>query len=389
MSLEAIEAIHVDWQSGTRLPGQSVSADAARHLDLTPKTITAFLVGLKSRMAIFGMQRQINEYEEEPLLAILPGVTLQQLWGLVGIAENALLIVALLVVAAGLLGMLTALLTTLNERRREMAILRSIGARPSVIFSLLILGQPCCWQCGGIVAGVGLLYAGLFSCRAFIESHYGLQIDIGIPDAQELLLLAIVFGAGLIAGSVPALLACKAGTAFGWPFATFMNRQSILAHCVLTAAFICGGCSHSQNEADANSGHRPPLKASTEAAVWPKPLPTAARALHVALHQVESIPVPKHTGRHRRSKAARRDRCNGSIIGSDKATAHDRGWLSRPRLARHHSERRRRRAGRSGECDGRQARWEQAWQASRHLSRRGRHRWDESAVIRLRRASGN
>ena len=37
VSLEAIEAIHVDWQSGARVPGQSVSADEVREMDLQPK----------------------------------------------------------------------------------------------------------------------------------------------------------------------------------------------------------------------------------------------------------------------------------------------------------------------------------------------------------------
>ena len=42
-----------------------------------------------------------------------------------------------MVVATALLGMVTMILTTLNERRREMAILRSVGARPRTILGLL------------------------------------------------------------------------------------------------------------------------------------------------------------------------------------------------------------------------------------------------------------
>ena len=90
VSLEAIEAIHVDWQSGGRVPGQSVSADDVRRMDLKPKAITAALIGLKSRLATFRLQRSINEYRAEPLSAILPGAALQELWGLVGTAETAL-----------------------------------------------------------------------------------------------------------------------------------------------------------------------------------------------------------------------------------------------------------------------------------------------------------
>ena len=150
VSLEAIEAIHVDWQSGARVPGQSVSADEVRTMNLQPKAITAALIGLKSKLATFRLQRAINEYRDEPLSAILPGAALQELWGLVGTAETALQAVSAMVVATALLGMVTMILTTLNERRREMAILRSVGARPRTILGLLMAEA-------GVLTVIGIL----------------------------------------------------------------------------------------------------------------------------------------------------------------------------------------------------------------------------------------
>ncbi|MEL6641728.1 MAG: ABC transporter permease, partial [Pseudomonadota bacterium] len=88
VSLEAIEAIHVDWKGGAQIPGQSTPVDVIRQMELQPKAITAAMVGVKSPLQTFGLQRAINEYPEEPLLAILPGVALQELWGIVGIAET-------------------------------------------------------------------------------------------------------------------------------------------------------------------------------------------------------------------------------------------------------------------------------------------------------------
>jgi putative ABC transport system permease protein len=205
VSLAAIEAIHIDWQSGTRMPGRNVSAEAALQQDLTPKTITAFLVGLKSRVATFGLQRQINEYRAEPLTAILPGVALQQLWSLTGVAENALRIVAGCVVIVGLLGMLTALLTTLNERRREMAILRSVGARPRTVLGLLVL-ESTALTLAGIVLGTLLLYAIIASLRGLAASRFGLYLALGPPSLSELLALLAIFCAGLLVGLLPAWL---------------------------------------------------------------------------------------------------------------------------------------------------------------------------------------
>lgn len=205
VSLAAIEAIHLDWRSGTRLPGRGVSAEQALEHDLTPKAITAFLVGLKSRVAAFQLQRQINEYRAEALTAILPGVALQQLWSLTGVAENALRLIAACVVVVGVLGMTTALLTTLNERRREMAILRSVGARPRTILGLLCL-EATALTATGIALGVLLLYAIIAALRGYAASRFGLFLGLGWPTVAELQALAAIFCAGLVAGLIPAWL---------------------------------------------------------------------------------------------------------------------------------------------------------------------------------------
>lgn len=205
VSLQAIEAIHLDWQSGTRLPGRGIGARQAVEQDLTPKSITAFLVGLNNRVATFQLQRRINEYRAEPLSAILPGVALQQLWSLTGVAENALRLIAACVVVVGVLGMTTALLTTLNERRREMAILRSVGAHPRTILGLLCL-EAVALTLAGILLGLLLLYGMLAGLRGHAAAEYGLYLGLGLPSAGELAALAAVLVAGLVAGLLPAWL---------------------------------------------------------------------------------------------------------------------------------------------------------------------------------------
>ncbi len=214
VSLEAIEAIHVDWQSGAPIPGVSISADQARKMDLTPKVITAALVGLKSKVATFQVQRFINEYLQEPLSAILPGVALSQLWDLIGIAENALLIVSAFVVVVGLFGMLTALLTSLNERRREMAILRSVGARPGHVFAL-IMGEAGFLTLLGVLLGLALLYLLLLAGQPIIESRFGIFIEIGGLSPYEWILLSAVVSAGFLVGSIPSYRAYRLSLADG------------------------------------------------------------------------------------------------------------------------------------------------------------------------------
>jgi putative ABC transport system permease protein len=214
VSLEAIEAIHVDWQSGARIPGQSVSAEDVRKMNLGPKAVTAALVGLKSKLATFRVQRAINEYREEPLSAILPGAALQELWGLVGTAETALKAVSGMVVATALLGMLTMILSTLNERRREMAILRSVGARPRTILGLL-MAEACVLTAAGVGVGIFLLYAALLMARPYIDVIYGLHLPIEPLKAGEWATLGIIVVAGGAAGLLPALRAYRLSVADG------------------------------------------------------------------------------------------------------------------------------------------------------------------------------
>ncbi|MBK0061887.1 ABC transporter permease [Pseudomonas sp. S44] len=215
ISLAGMEAIHVDWQNGVPARGAArISADKARTMDLQPTAITAFMLGLNSKIATFSVQREINEFRSEPLLAILPGVALQELWSMMGIAEQALFVVSLFVVLTGLIGMLTAILTSLNERRREMAILRSVGARPWHIAGLLVL-EALALSVSGIVAGLGLLYGGIALAQDAVQSNYGLFLPLAWPSPHEWTLLAIILGAALLMGSVPAWRAYRQSLADG------------------------------------------------------------------------------------------------------------------------------------------------------------------------------
>lgn len=215
ISLQGMEALHVDWQNGApaRVAGK-ISADQARQMDLTPKAITAVLLGLNSKVATFGLQRAINEYRGEPLMAILPGVALQELWSLMGTAEQALFIVSLFVVLTGLIGMLTAILTSLNERRREMAILRSVGARPWHIFSLLV-AEAFALALAGVVAGLALLYVAIAIAQAPVQAYYGLYLPLEWPSRYEWTLLGGILIAALLMGCVPAWRAYRQSLADG------------------------------------------------------------------------------------------------------------------------------------------------------------------------------
>jgi len=136
IGLEAMEAIHLEWVGGAPMPGVKIPAEQVRKFDLTPKNVTAALVGLKNRSAVFGVQRWISTYTGEPLMAILPGVALDELWSVIGIGENALLLMSALVALVSLAGLVSVVMAGLNERRRELAVLRAS-----------VPACAMCWRC--------------------------------------------------------------------------------------------------------------------------------------------------------------------------------------------------------------------------------------------------
>ena len=215
VSLEGITAMHVDWESGAPpMEGESISAEEVLKLDLIPEEITSFLIGLKSKIHVFDLQRKVNTYKEEPLSAIMPGVALQELWNILRTAETGLRVITWFVLFAGLLGMVTSLLSGLNERRREMAILRSVGAGPGTISFLLIL-EATVLTLAGIIFGLFILYLALFVSQPILEAYFGLFIPLNLPSNRDIIILGGILLTAMLMGIIPALRAYHQSLADG------------------------------------------------------------------------------------------------------------------------------------------------------------------------------
>ena len=211
VSLEAIEAIHLEGPTGA---GTGLSPEQLAEMDLTPGSITAFLVGLNSPVTALRLQRQVNTYPSEPLQAIIPGVALAQLWSVVGAAERTLAAVAAFVVLTGLVSILTAVLTSLNERRREMAILRALGARPGHVFILLV-AESAALALAGALAGAALTYAGLTAFAPMLEARFGILLPALVPGLYDLAIVGAVTGVAALLGAGPAWRAYQNSLADG------------------------------------------------------------------------------------------------------------------------------------------------------------------------------
>lgn len=215
VSVSAIEAIHLGWQDGTpTAASRMVSQDRLRALDLQPESVTALLVGATSRIQTLRLQRELNTYAQEPLQAVIPGVALSQLWGTVSIVERALAIVSGFVVAVGLIGVLTSILTTLNERRREMAILRSVGARGRTIVGLLV-SEAALIAFVGAVLGVVLLYILMWELSPYLEARFSISTVKTFPDLTDLYVIVALTALSALLGMIPALVALKRSVSDG------------------------------------------------------------------------------------------------------------------------------------------------------------------------------
>ena len=222
VNLETIEAIHADEDEHEHEEAhhdeheheEAHHDEHEGHAHPPLGTVTALLVGLESQIATLQVQRWINEYSEEPLLAILPGVALTQLWELVGNVENVLRGISILVFISSLLGLNAMLLASMRERRREIDILRSIGAPSLFILALLVIESLLIVTVGVIIALAGLLTM-ITLINTVLVTELGILLSLDILYSSSLIALGLIYLTALLLSLWPAFQAYSASRAVG------------------------------------------------------------------------------------------------------------------------------------------------------------------------------
>jgi putative ABC transport system permease protein len=200
--LEGIEAMHAGRSNlpiGAFAPASTVATNFSQ-----PESITAFMLGLKSRLSTFNVQRQINQFKGEPLMAILPGVALSELWQMMSMFENVLRLISALVLLAAVLGMGAVLLSSIRERQQEIHLLRMMGASPLYLFFLIEMEAVILCALGMLLGGASL-YLGLILLGDAMFSRFGLYLDATLLTPQAALMLGVVLIATLLAAAAPSL----------------------------------------------------------------------------------------------------------------------------------------------------------------------------------------
>ncbi len=209
ISLYGMEAIHMDWKDGAAPTAATrISPENIRKQDIHFGQITSFFLRTKSRIETLRLQREINTYPDEPLLAIIPGVTLSDLWRGLSQIDQVLKIISWMVICVGLAAMLSSILAGLNERRREMAILRSLGAGPKRLTMLLVFESSLVTFIG-ICVGVLIELSGFFLLESWLQNQFGLYIVGHAFTLVEITYLSVTLLAGMLIGLIPAFKASR------------------------------------------------------------------------------------------------------------------------------------------------------------------------------------
>lgn len=214
IGLEGMEALHVDWIGGMPAPGLRIGAEDIRRLDLRPRELTAALVGLHRRAAVFTVQRWVDEFAGEPLTAVLPGIALDELWTVVGAGERALLLMSGLIALVSLAGLASVVLAGLDVRRRELAVLRAVGASPRHIALLLAL-EGALVTLSGVLLGLVALLAAIAALGPWLQSSFGVVLHAARPTPMQAALLAALLLAGWLASLLPGWRAYRLSLADG------------------------------------------------------------------------------------------------------------------------------------------------------------------------------
>lgn len=215
IDLAGMQALHLEGVAGMPpLGGRRMTPEQALAQDLRPRSLNALRVGLKSRSAVFSVQRRVGAYAAEPLMAILPGVALDELWEVVGAGEQALRLMGALVAVVSLAGLVAVVVGTLAQRLRELAVLRSLGAGPRWVLLLLGLEGLLLSAAGALLGSLGWLLVQALA-GSWLQAQHGVSLGPALMTPEELQVLGGVLAAGLLASLLPGWRAYRLSMAQG------------------------------------------------------------------------------------------------------------------------------------------------------------------------------
>ncbi|WAJ72390.1 ABC transporter permease [Catenovulum adriaticum] len=205
VTLAGIEAVHLP---PAHLKKLIANLDKISPEQIYPKTITAVMLGLKSKFSTFTLQRRINQMQDDRLMAILPGVAMAELWQLMRTLENVLRVISFLVLISSLIGLCTMLLASMEQRKAEISVLRIMGAGSSIIFSLIVVEALILVMLSAISA-ISLISLSLYYLGDWISAEFGLFLSANIFTQSSIETLGLIIFATFVTALIPAFSAYR------------------------------------------------------------------------------------------------------------------------------------------------------------------------------------
>ena len=187
--------------------------DEAEHSEDLPltsyedKSITSLLVKFKGRnIQALNMARNINENTN--FQAATPAIEINRLYTLLGVGEEALKAMALLIIFVSGLSIFISLFSSLRERKYELAVMRTLGARPGFLFQLIIF-EGIIIAVLGCFCGIALSHGSMVLLADFLEKSYRYDFSAAIFLKEEIYIFGGSLVIGIIAAIIPAFQASK------------------------------------------------------------------------------------------------------------------------------------------------------------------------------------
>ena len=206
LDLKGYELLHLGWQSGKKvLSLEDIDLSSLPDDALTPKTVTAAFVGLKSKLTLFNFSKSIREYPKEAISAIIPGIALSELWSIVGLVDKGFQLLSWIIIAISLIAMVTLIIASLDNRKQEMTIYRANGASPKFLAAMVIYESLVI----GLVAIIGAVI--LVTIVTYFASNQ-LNLALGISPSfkwislGEIKVFSIILLAGVLSSLIPAAM---------------------------------------------------------------------------------------------------------------------------------------------------------------------------------------
>ena len=206
LDLKGYELLHLGWKSGKKVFSlEDIDLSSLPPDALNPKTVTAAFVGLISKLTIFNFSKNIREYTEEAISAVIPGIALSELWSIVGLVDKGFQLLSWIIIAISLIAMVTLIIASLDNRKQEMTIYRANGASPKflaamVIYESLVIGLV------AIIGAIILVTAVTYFATSQLNLALGISPSFKWISLDEIKVFGIILLSGALSSLIPAAM---------------------------------------------------------------------------------------------------------------------------------------------------------------------------------------